>query len=573
MALLLFLFVMIAQMQFPIHQTVGDAVWNLPTAFSLVYEGNIDLTEYQTLINQFPGLGYTLHYVNNTPYNIYPVGASMFAMPFVMAAGWISNTFQSVDLHTLSQQMILINLDMFIACVTVAATAAFLYLIARFYLTSAPALLIAVIFAFGTTALSVASRGLWQHGPSMLMLTITLYALLRAQRSPAFLTLAGFTLAFAYIIRPTNSISVVVLTLYVLLRYRLQIIRFIVGALLISLPFFYLNLTVYGQVFAPYFVSYFLPSLSVSGWLEALLGNLVSPSRGLFIFSSVLLFSLGGIGFKVRKRSMKGLDYALAMILILHWMLMSLYLNWWAGFSFGPRYMTDVLPYFAFFLIPLFVYLPSLSRLRFWLVTALLAITIFASVAIYFRGSTEQATQTWNSIPVSVDEAPGRVWDWTDVQFLRGIGEPSASIELAAVSAHRFEFDADSLAYEGSGWGDTEHFKDGTTFQWMVEKQAALMIRLTTRTDLQVEIGILRAVSPELLANFTFSVNGVPIGLRVDNGVYSGYIPAITLSANGKPTILQFTVDHVISPQSLGENQDTRTLGLMLDYLDIQPIQ
>ncbi len=572
-ALLLFLFVLIAQTQFPIHQTVGDAVWNLPTAFSLVYEGNIDLKEYQTLIDQFPNLGYTLHDVNNTPYNTYPVGASLFAVPFVAVAGWISNTFQSVDLHALSQQMILINLDMLIACVTVAATAALLYLIARLYLANAPALLIAMIFAFGTTALSVASRGLWQHGPSMLMLTITLCALLRAQRSPAFLTLAGFTLAFAYIIRPTNSVSVIVLTLYVLLRFRLQIIRFIVGALLISLPFFYLNITVYGQVFAPYFVSYFLPSLSVGGWLEALLGNLVSPSRGLFIFSSVLLFSLVGIGFKVRKRSMNGLDTALVLILVLHWMLMSLYLNWWAGYSFGPRYMTDVLPYFAFFLIPVFADLPSLSRLRFWLVTTLLAITIFASVAIHFRGSSEVATQTWNSVPVSVDEAPGRVWDWTDVQFLRGIGEPNASIDLGAVSAHRFEFDADSLAYEDGGWGDAEHFEDGTTFQWMLKKQASLTIRLASRTDLQVEIGILRAVSPELLANFSFSVNGVPIGLRVDQGVYSGYIPAAALSANGKPTTLQFTVDHVVSPQSLGENGDSRTLGLMLDYLDIKAIQ
>ncbi|MEO8396370.1 MAG: hypothetical protein ABI700_25480, partial [Chloroflexota bacterium] len=274
-----------------------------------------------------------------------------------------------------------------------------------------------------------------------------------------------------------------------------------------------------------------------------------------------------------RKRSMNGLDYALVVILVLHWMLMSLYLNWWAGYSFGPRYMTDVLPYFAFFLIPLLVYLPSLSRLKFWLVTAVLAITIFASVAIHFRGSSEVATQTWNSVPVSVDEAPERVWDWTDVQFLRGIGEPNASIELGAISAHRFEFDADSVRYEDGGWGDAEHFEDGTTFQWMVKKQAALTIRLASRTDLQLEIGIPRAISPELLANFTFAVNGVPIGLRVDNGVYSGFIPAAALSTNGKPTTLQFTVDHLVTPQSLGENQDYRTLGLMLDFLDIHPIQ
>jgi hypothetical protein len=54
-ALTVFLFVLITHMQFPIHQTISDAIWYLPTAFSLLNEHNLDLSEYESLIDQYPG--------------------------------------------------------------------------------------------------------------------------------------------------------------------------------------------------------------------------------------------------------------------------------------------------------------------------------------------------------------------------------------------------------------------------------------------------------------------------------------------------------------------------------------
>ncbi len=569
-ALLIFIFVVATNLQFPINQTYGDAVWNLPTAFSLIYEGNIDLSEYQTLIDQV-GLDYTLHYVDGTPYNTYPIGASLFAVPFAAAADWGAHLI-SVNLRLLSGQILLAGLDMLIASVTVAGTAAFLYLIARLYLANQSALLIAFIFAFCTSALSVVSRGLWQHGPSMLMLSISLYALLRARELSRFLVLSGFALAFAYIIRPTNSLSVIILSLYVLLVFRQKIILFVLGAALISLLFFYLNYTVYGQPFSPYFVSYFLPAEDVRGLVNGLLGNLISPNRGLFIFSPVLLFSLVGIGIKLRSRSLRGLDFALILIILLHWFLMSSYRNWYAGYSFGPRYMSDVLPYFAFFLIPFFANLPSLRKTAFYLTAGLLVITTFLSLAIHFRGASVDATQSWNYIPVSVDEDPSRVWNWSDMQFLRGLGEPIGSLALGPVSAHRFEFDEDTRAFENEGWGDVERFADGTSFQWTIEPRSSLTIRLVSAVDLRVEIGILRAISSGLLDTLVFSVNDHPVALHLVDGVYTGVIPVAALSPNGKPSEIQFTIDAVISPSSIEQSSDTRTLGLMVDYLDIYPL-
>jgi len=50
-----------------------------------------------------------------------------------------------------------------------------------------------------------------------------------------------------------------------------------------------------------------------------------------------------------------------------------------------------------------------------------------------------KATALWNNSPVDVDEAPGRVWDWTDPQFLRGVVRKDLTIKVPGTQ------DGDSL--------------------------------------------------------------------------------------------------------------------------------
>src|SRR5207253_9523971 len=72
-------------------------------------------------------------------------------------------------------------------------------------LPALPALGLAALFAFGTSALSVASRGLWQHGPSMLLLAIALYLFVRAGTKPELTAFASIPLALAYAVRDRKS--------------------------------------------------------------------------------------------------------------------------------------------------------------------------------------------------------------------------------------------------------------------------------------------------------------------------------------------------------------------------------
>jgi hypothetical protein len=153
--------------------------------------------------------------------------------------------------------------------------------------------------------------------------------------------------------------------------------------------------------------------------LEGLVGTLISPSRGLFIFTPVLLFSVYGIVLKIRHKQMKAFDYALLGILTLHWTFSSAHPHWWGGHSYGPRYFTDVLPYFLYFLIPAMMHISTSTGLRRTVFitgfTGLLAL----SFVIHFRGATNWNVHYWNTVPVNVDDYPERVWDWRDMQFLR----------------------------------------------------------------------------------------------------------------------------------------------------------
>ena len=73
-----------------------------------------------------------------------------------------------------------------IASTLVALTAMLLFFTARLYLGAAGSIALALLFAFGTSAWSTASRALWQHAPAMLMLTAALLsALARGDSSRA----------------------------------------------------------------------------------------------------------------------------------------------------------------------------------------------------------------------------------------------------------------------------------------------------------------------------------------------------------------------------------------------------
>jgi hypothetical protein len=184
-------------------------------------------------------------------------------------------------------------------------------------------------------------------------------------------------------------------------------------------PFVWYNLWLYHSVLPPYFSPHKVGA-SVH-LLEGLAGNLISPSRGLFVFCPVLVFSVWGMVLSLKGRRGHLLELFLIGVVVSHWLVISSFPDWHGGHSFGPRYLTDMMPYLIYFLIPVLVWFSETrSARRSWLLSLFMLFAV-VSLLINLSGAVNKATYLWNSVPTDVDTAPRRLWDWTDLQFLRGI--------------------------------------------------------------------------------------------------------------------------------------------------------
>jgi hypothetical protein len=392
----------------------GDTFWYVQTAMSIVCEHDIDLDEFSAFI---PPDDYAVRRYGEHLYDYFPLGNALFAVPFVCICERISAWVPGADVGARLLTLPTYHLQALVAVAAVALTAGMIYLISRLYLPVAGALIASFIFAFCTSAWSTASRTLWQHGPSMLMLSIALYVILLAERRPPIVALAGFPLAFAYVIRPTNALSVAVLSIYVLLRFRLWGLAHVASLGSLLGLFALHNLRIYGQALPPYYVGTRLGLHPA--FVQALAGNLISPSRGLFVFSPVLLFSLVGLVLEIKRAPRRLLTYAVALIILLHWLVISAFPHWWGGWSIGPRMFSDMLPYQLFFLLPVLRDLPALAASWRTRCCLALAFLILWSGLAHGKSALDPNVQHWNAWPHGAPAA--QLWDWGDIQFLRGI--------------------------------------------------------------------------------------------------------------------------------------------------------
>jgi hypothetical protein len=409
-----------------------DSIWTLPTAASLLHQGNADLDEFAPTFTSYTRSGVLTF--NGHAYFAYPMGAVLAAVPFLVAADlglrlaspllphlgkvgayatrWLAlfHATGDLDLGFYNQT------EHLIASVLVALAAMLVFLAARRRTRLGPALAATAVFAFGTTAYSTASRVLWQHAPSLLAIAAVVYLAGRAEQTRRTAFLAGLAVAFSYVARPTNGLAVLAITALYLWRWRAKLVAYFAGAAVVAVPYLADMLATYGALFPPYYRQG-LDFFSLR-FLQALAANAVSPSRGLFVFSPVLLFAFWGMARALRRRERAPWEVAFAAVVVAQWLVVSAFPVWWAGHSVGPRFLTDVLPFLAYFLVEPLDRLTESPRAHPAALGAF-ALTAAISLAIHTSAATRPAVHHWNDGPPNVDQAPERAWSWADPQFLR----------------------------------------------------------------------------------------------------------------------------------------------------------
>ena len=400
----------------------ADSIWSLYVAESFARTGNFDLDEYA-------GLGWPDDYrvvqVNGHRQSYYPIGAPMLAAPIV----GLLEPFSVADGMPLSAYLgthrpdaVVFRIEKDIASLLAALNCVVFFALARQQLGLSKSLVITGIFAFATSVWSVGSRGLWQHGPSMLCLSLALYFLGAAKHNPSRAALAGFPLAFSFIVRPTNAISIVLLTAYIWFTYRRYFAHYALCLATVFVPYIAFTYSVYASLLPPY---YGLKLQAGPEFASALAGNLISPSRGVLLFSPIFILSLLGFYRTVRRSAtwLGNLNLYVLGAIVLHWLTISVWGVWWGGVSVGPRLFSDVTPFFVYLLIPVLDgwSWPARGALVQRAGTAVFVLLLSLSIFAHARSAIDPRPSAWNWEPNNVDQNTARLWDWSDILFLRGL--------------------------------------------------------------------------------------------------------------------------------------------------------
>ena len=305
----------------------GDARPTERVAASLAQEGNLDLDEYPDVEEPFA------HQVGPHRVSIYPIGSAVFAVPvFALARAVFALDETGLALA-----------GKWAASLFSAAAAAFLYLAIGRRRPHREAMWTAVVFALGTSVWST-SQALWQHPAAVLGLCAALLCMVRAEADDRWAGRAGLPLACAVAARYADVALVTVLAIGVAVRWPRRIAHLVAWAA----PVAALVLAYHWACFGSPLRQGLTPRFSAP-WGEGHLGLLVSPGKGLLVFTPIALIAVAGL-----VRALRYDDRVLAVTCgaaaLAHWLFVGRWAEWHGGESWGPRLMTDALPLLFLFL-------------------------------------------------------------------------------------------------------------------------------------------------------------------------------------------------------------------------------
>ncbi|MFY9826095.1 MAG: hypothetical protein WAM82_32315 [Thermoanaerobaculia bacterium] len=287
--------------------------------------------------------------------SLYPIVVPLLVAPLYLPAAlyarWAGETYERLSwlgeiLEKLSASLI------------AAVAVGWMYLLLRRRLTPRDATLLTLVFAFATETWTIGSQALWQHGTAELLCVGTLW-FVTAGTTTRNLLAAGLLAGLLAANRPPDLLLAAAFGLYALLAARWRAAWFAAAAALPMLLTAGYNLLMFHRWSGGYGVLDFSSQgFFHYGLLPGLAGLLVSPARGLFVYSPFFLFLPILFHRTLAERSTRALTLCLAAGIALQ-LLLYARTDWRAGFSYGYRFLTDLVPILVWMLAPV---LASLGR-------------------------------------------------------------------------------------------------------------------------------------------------------------------------------------------------------------------
>lgn len=349
----------------------------------------------------------------------FPHATSMLSIPLVAAMNAVGVSAATPDgrLNLAGE----IRIGRAVASVLMAGLTCVFFAMAVMMLPVSWSVVVALGASLGSQILSTASRGLWSHDWEIFLYGLIAHSILSAEHRGARIRAVwlGTLVAWIYFVRPTGVVAIFAVSVYVWWVHRTEFIAYaaiLTGWLAAFVGYWW---SVFGMILPPYFMA---ARMQFQNFAVGLAGNLISPSRGLFVMVPTTLFVLYLV---VRYR--KHLAHrqlavlALAQIAGLEIVISNFY--WSPGFCYGPRYFTDAIPWFVLLAIlglDAMRHAQDAARHRMEIAAAIFLLAV--SVAMNARGAWSYEALNWSRSDYA-GHLPS-IFDWRYPQFMAGLIAP-----------------------------------------------------------------------------------------------------------------------------------------------------
>jgi hypothetical protein len=179
------------------------------------------------------------------------------------------------------------------------------------------------------------------HVPGTLLIALVIYILVAHRHRSASWFFMGFLLGVAFLVRWQLALYALPIGLWAMVqREWRKVLSLGVGFALLAwhLPFTWWRM--YGS---PWVVPAAIQGQQeFLAWPVYIREVLISPQRGLFLWSPLIILALAGPGFLLRKE--KGLSITLLLMFVLQVLMNASLHDWGGGWAFGLRRMTELYP-------------------------------------------------------------------------------------------------------------------------------------------------------------------------------------------------------------------------------------
>jgi hypothetical protein len=399
-------------------EAIGDTSMVIPTAVSLLTEGNTDLDEFHrpefwwyhaTDDARHDGVSYFVRRRGGHLYASHPVGLVPLALPVVAASRLMGGR--------VSEPMVQLRLEKLTAAALAGVSLGLFFLLALHLARPVPALVTTGVLAVASGMFTTVGQNLWAHDGLILG---SLLVLLIEFRGPGWraTALQGLICGTMPALRPTAVSVLLPFGLWLAWRSPRRAAAVAgLGAVALA-PWAAYHMLIYGSLLGPSAVHAAGANWS-PGAVSRLAGVLVSPGRGLLVYQPWVVLAGLALVPSLRRHAARlagessspaGWVWVCLAAVALDVAIVSAWHVWWGGWCWGSRLVVGIVPLCALLCVRPVAALMEKTPGR----VAILSLALLGAVVQWpavYRGALP-----WNVRHARTLEAD--VWSWREAPFL-----------------------------------------------------------------------------------------------------------------------------------------------------------